>query len=135
MNKIITEDIYKIIDKERIKSALDNGNLNEATILLKYSSLSRQEFDNILLNHPSANKRSYDDIWVQILDLISIKVSVPQYNTWFVHTNGIINEDTLIVFCKNEFQRYFLVDQYQEFIEATVEEVTGIKYRVIFETE
>lgn len=73
MNRIYSLDTYKMIDRERIYAALDQGNRHDASISLKYSSLTRQEFADILHHHPSFNQKEgfEDEAWRQLLDVIS----------------------------------------------------------------
>jgi hypothetical protein len=47
LTEIINEEIYKRIDEERIMKAFEEGNYNDAFVLFKYSSLSREEFKTL----------------------------------------------------------------------------------------
>jgi hypothetical protein len=51
MKQIISEEIYKKIDEERIKKALEDGNRNDAFVLFKYSVLTKEEFSNLHQQH------------------------------------------------------------------------------------
>jgi hypothetical protein len=50
MSGIISEELYRKIDEERIKQALADGNCNDAYVLFKYSVLTKEEF-NMLQQH------------------------------------------------------------------------------------
>ncbi|MED4018488.1 hypothetical protein ACWE42_14970 [Sutcliffiella cohnii] len=52
MSEIVSKEIYKQIDEERIKMALEDGNFKEAFVLFKYSALTKEEFTKL---HQSSN--------------------------------------------------------------------------------
>lgn len=131
LNKEILPDI-KRIDRERIQAALDQGNRHDANILLKYSSLTRTEFNEILDQHPLHQEHKASEAWRNILDVISMNVAAPAFDTWFRYTDGIIQDDSLTIYCSNEFQRDWLDQHYRKIIEEAIEEVTGGKYTIVF---
>src|SRR5699024_7323473 len=118
MTEKIHDVVYKMIDKERITSALDLGNRYDANILFKYSSLTKDEFEELLQKHPlmQHQKPSYNQIWERVLAVISVNVAAPAFNTWFKDTYGNLTEDTLIVYCESAFQREWLNEQHKELI-------------------
>ena len=134
MNPKIIRELYSMIDRERIETALDQGNLNDASILFKYSSLTKQEFEAILNNHPSYRKKQISDnrVWHEILDVIFTKVSNESFDTWFKPTKAEIDDEILTIYCNNTFQRDWLEQRYKEIIEDTALDVTGEKYKVVF---
>lgn len=71
-----------------------------------------------------------DDPWNQILDLISMQVSRPAYESWFKPTKAQITEKSLIVYCKNEFQRDWLETTYQDLITSAAKKATGKELQV-----
>ncbi|AXI09168.1 hypothetical protein CUC15_09620 [Oceanobacillus zhaokaii] len=140
MKEDISEDIYKEIDEARILKALKDGNQKDALILFKYSSLSKEEFDKLLekINSESQLDRTQlqsSDIWNQVLNIISSKVSSPTYEAWFEKTKGGFLGDSLIIFSKNHFQRDWLEVQYQDLISDIVKQITGKVYKINILTE
>jgi len=53
MSENISEELYRKIDQERINQAFENRNWNEAFILFKYSSLTKDEFIEFQQRHPN----------------------------------------------------------------------------------
>jgi hypothetical protein len=44
-------DLYKVIDKERIIKALENGKRNDTLVLFEYSALTKEEFMKLKEKH------------------------------------------------------------------------------------
>lgn len=102
-----TAESYKPIEKQRIEQALINKDFNGAITLYKYSSLSKEEFIATVEPHLTRNKPNTmnhfqdfvdkevaaskktnadilkeDQIWKDVLQLISTKISMPSFDTW-----------------------------------------------------
>jgi len=91
----------------------DNGE-NGLSILI--SPISEENEIKIVANN---------DFWNQVLILISEKVSSDAYAAWFQHTEAMITDNTITVYCKNIFQRDWIRSQYQDLISTAAKEVTG----------
>lgn len=148
MTELMNDEIYKKIDEVRIKKALGEGNYNDALVLFNYSSLSKEEFNEIKASFSVPDKNEYvrnpkkgleitpeNESWIQILHIISNKISKPSFDTWIKGTKGIIEENKITVICNNEFQRDWLEERYRELISATAEEVLGKEYKIIFQVQ
>ncbi|PLR76709.1 hypothetical protein CU633_14215 [Bacillus sp. V3-13] len=72
--------------------------------------------------------------WNQVLSQIQQQISKPSYDTWLRNTSAMLqDDDVVIVFCKNEFQRDWLEERYRQEIFFTVKEVAGRTYEIEFE--
>ncbi|PIR75919.1 MAG: chromosomal replication initiator protein DnaA [Candidatus Magasanikbacteria bacterium CG_4_9_14_0_2_um_filter_42_11] len=76
------------------------------------------------------------EIWQSVLADFELKVSKPNFTTWFKHT-GIAKYDTgqVVICVPNAFTKSWLENKYHKDIIATIEKVTGkpikkIEYRV-----
>ncbi|HEO8420506.1 TPA: hypothetical protein VBX77_002532 [Yersinia enterocolitica] len=132
-----TAESYKPIEKQRIEHALVNKDFIGAITLYKYSSLSKEEFiatvEPILtknkpntMNHlqdfvdkeVAASKKTNadilkeDQIWKEVLQLISTQISMPSFETWLKNTTCSIENNLVTVYCENEFQRDWLEERY-----------------------
>ncbi|WP_090635350.1 HD domain-containing protein [Neobacillus massiliamazoniensis] len=73
------------------------------------------------------------ELWNQVLAKIQQNISKPSFDTWFAGTSAkYIDEDTIMVYSKNEFQSEWLKDRYKEEIFFAVKEVAGLTYDLEF---
>ena len=63
--------------------------------------------------------------WIQVLHLISQRISKPSFDTWLKDTTAEIKDDVVIVKTKNEFQADWLEERYKTIILESIKEVTG----------
>ncbi|TCW58049.1 DnaA-like protein [Bacillus thuringiensis] len=72
-------------------------------------------------------------IWNQIKDKIQETISRPSYETWIKETTARINENSLIIYFKNEFQQEWVEKSYKDLISHIAKELTGNTYELQFE--
>lgn len=70
--------------------------------------------------------------WIQVLHLISQRISKPSFETWLKDTTAEIKDDVVIVKTKNEFQADWLEERYKTIMLETLKEVTGQTMKVEF---
>lgn len=113
---------------EKIKRAVQDGQMEAAEYLFQYSDLSRNEFTEILqiYQRKDAIKQNpkrdgskngavdVDNIWDSILQVMETAISKPSFDTWFSNTEGNIEGSTLIVSSRNEFQQDWLHQRYEK---------------------
>lgn len=63
--------------------------------------------------------------WMQVLYLISQRISKPSFDTWLKDTTAEIKDDVVIIKTKNEFQADWLEERYKPIFLETIKEVTG----------
>lgn len=69
-------------------------------------------------------------IWPQILAEFAKEIPRPSFETWFVDTQGIVKENTLFIYTKNEFHRDWLDSRYKNHIEKVAEKIAGAPLKV-----
>lgn len=74
-------------------------------------------------------------IWTRIKERLKDEIEKQSYKTWIENTNAAIDDDVLIVYCDNEFQRDWLEKQYKDVIFHTVKIITGQTYEIYFEVQ
>lgn len=70
------------------------------------------------------------ELWEQVLQLISQKISKPSFDTWLAKTTAEIEDDVIFVTASNEFARDWLQERYKPLIFETVREVAGKTYDI-----
>ncbi|SEN98151.1 DnaA N-terminal domain-containing protein [Mesobacillus persicus] len=71
--------------------------------------------------------------WNQVLSEIQLVISKPSYDTWIKGTFAKrLDEDTIVVFSKNQFQSDWLEERYKDTIFHAVKAVTGRTYEIEF---
>ncbi|MCM3671523.1 hypothetical protein M3181_21420 [Mesobacillus maritimus] len=71
--------------------------------------------------------------WNQVLSEIQTVVSKPSYDTWIKGTLAkIVDEDTIVVLSKNEFQSDWLEGRYKDTIFHAVKSVAGRTFELEF---
>ena len=136
MSESVSKEIYKKIDKERIIQALNNENWNEAAILFKYSSLTKDEYNQIKIEQThlavqtetKENQQQY--IWQRILNEISKRIPAPSFETWFKYTKGEIVGDKFKILVNSSFQKDWLEEKYLNLISSLAEELLGEEYKI-----
>lgn len=82
----------------------------------------------------SSNLKDFE-LWNQVLLKLQQTLSKPSFDTWFSGTIAkLLDEDVILVLCKNEFQSDWLSERYKEEIFFTVEEVAGRTFELEFTT-
>lgn len=75
-------------------------------------------------------------IWTRIKERLKDEIEKQSYTTWIENTYAAFDdEDVLIVYCENEFQRDWLEKQYKDIIFHTVKIITGQTYEIYFEVQ
>ncbi|MGD6873760.1 DnaA N-terminal domain-containing protein [Sutcliffiella horikoshii] len=74
-------------------------------------------------------------IWTSVKERLREEMEKQSYKTWIENTLAAINEDDLIIYCDNEFQRDWLEKQYIDLIFHTVKVITGQTYEIYFEVK
>ncbi len=72
------------------------------------------------------------DLWTNVLDSISKKLSKPSFETWLAKTTAKIEDDVIIITAQNEFAVDWLEERYKVLIFETVREVAGQTYDIEF---
>jgi tRNA U54 and U55 pseudouridine synthase Pus10 len=71
--------------------------------------------------------------WNQVLDKIEQTISKPSFETWLNGTNAKqLDETTIIVFSKNEFQAGWLEQRFESLIIDALKEVSDITFKIEF---
>ena len=71
--------------------------------------------------------------WNQVLSEIQSVVSKPSYDTWIKGTLAkIVDEDTIVVLSKNEFQSDWLEERYKDTIFHAIKSVAGRTFELEF---
>ncbi len=143
--KVQMKEYFKQKNKERIEKAFLDHQDKAAEYIYKTSELTEKEFNEIKTRFSVPEKNDSvrkpkteeeinpkEDSWGKILDFISKKISKPSFDTWIKETEAIIEENKITVYAKNEFQRDWLEERYHNLISATVEELLGKEYKVVF---
>ncbi|WP_066372348.1 DnaA N-terminal domain-containing protein [Neobacillus fumarioli] len=87
-----------------------------------------------LMIENSSNLKDFE-LWNQVLLKLQQTLSKPSFDTWFSGTIAkLLDEDVMLVLCKNEFQSDWLSERYKEVIFFTVEEVAGRTFELEFAT-
>ena len=143
-----TAESYKPIEKQRIEQALVNKDFIGAITLYKYSSLSKEEFiatveplltknQSNTINHfqdfvdkeiafsnkTDADIIKEDEIWKDVLQLISTKIPKPSFDTWLKNTTCSLENNLATVYCGNEFQRDWLEERYASLMVECLKQV------------
>jgi hypothetical protein len=136
LSEIVSKEIYKKIDKERIIQALHNENWKDAAVLFKYSSLTKEEFNQIKIEqtHSAVQKEPKESqhqyIWERLLNEISKRIPAPSFETWFKNTKGGIVGDKINIFVSSSFQRDWLEERFLSLISSIAEELLGVEYKI-----
>jgi hypothetical protein len=132
----VSKEIYKKIDKNRIIKALNNENWNDAAVLFKYSSLTREEFNQIKIEQTNfavqkeTKETQHQYIWERLLNEISNRIPAPSFDTWFKNTKGGIAGDTIKIYVNSSFQRDWLEERFLNLISSVTEELLGKEYKI-----
>ena len=84
-------------------------------------------------NHRTSGQEESSTIWNKIKDKMQLTISRPSYETWVKETTARINENSLIIYFKNEFQQEWVKKSYKDLISQIAKEVTGNTYELQFE--
>ncbi len=71
--------------------------------------------------------------WDEVKKALRPKVAEKTFMTWIRNTNAIIDENKLIIFCKDAFHRDLLEGEYKNIISNTVQKITNEEYQIWFE--
>lgn len=74
-------------------------------------------------------------IWTRIKERLKDEIEKQSYKTWIENTYAAIDDDVLICYCDNEFQRDWLEKQYKDIIFHTVKIISGQTYEIHFEVQ
>lgn len=82
----------------------------------------------------SRRKRDLEpfELWLEVLNRITTKVSRQSFNTWFSNTTIEVEIETITVHAGTSFARKWLEHNAHTLISETVEEVTGKQYNIKF---
>ncbi len=72
-------------------------------------------------------------IWNQIKDKVQVTISRPSYETWIKETTASLNENSLTIYFKNEFQQEWVEKSYKDLILHIAKELTENTYELQFE--
>ncbi|RHW35090.1 hypothetical protein D1B32_00255 [Oceanobacillus profundus] len=94
----------------------------------KYAYSSWTETSN------SRQKRELEpfELWLEVLNRITTKVSLKSFDTWFSNTTIEMESETITVHAGTSFARKWLEHNAHTLISETVEEVTGKQYNIKF---
>jgi hypothetical protein len=111
--------------------------------LFKYSVLKIEEYEQIksilgLLSilkdaRKTAQAETLEteaDLWLKVLGQLSKQLSSASFETWFTDTIGEVTGNTMIIHCKNSFQRDWLEDRYEKSIGKSIQDLTGKTYKI-----
>ncbi|PFD64064.1 DnaA N-terminal domain-containing protein [Bacillus cereus] len=84
-------------------------------------------------NHRTSGQEESSTIWNKIKARMQLTISRPSYETWVKETTARINENSLIIYFKNEFQQEWVKKSYKDLISQIAKEVTGNTYELQFE--
>lgn len=73
------------------------------------------------------------EIWNRIKERLRDEISKQSFMTWIESTSADIDDDVLIIYCENEFNRNWLERQYKDLIFHTAKGITGETYELSFE--
>ncbi|QIW19328.1 DnaA N-terminal domain-containing protein [Bacillus thuringiensis] len=71
--------------------------------------------------------------WDEVKKALRPKVAEKTFMTWIRNTNATIDENKLIIFCKDAFHRDLLEGEYKNIISSTVQKITNEEYQIWFE--
>lgn len=71
--------------------------------------------------------------WGAVLEIIQEQISKPSFDTWLKNTTAkYLDDETIVVFADNQFQKDWLEDRYKEIIFFAVKRVLGTTYEIEF---
>lgn len=74
-----------------------------------------------------------EHIWQEVLQVVHGRVEATKYATWFAPLKPLSGAVGMMrIAVPNKFVRDWLVEHYHEFISATLQELTGVPYQVVF---
>jgi len=71
-----------------------------------------------------------DNVWRDVQDLISTKISKASYETWLKNTTAEIIENTAFIKAPNSFAKDWIESQYRSLITDCLSQVTGKNFEL-----
>ncbi|EOQ30776.1 DnaA N-terminal domain-containing protein [Bacillus cereus group sp. RP37] len=100
---------------------------------IELNAISIAQTHHVQNNHRTSGQEESSTIWNKIKDKMQLTISRPSYETWVKETTARINENSLIIYFKNEFQQEWVKKSYKDLISQIAKEVTGNTYELQFE--
>ncbi|MGZ9772721.1 DnaA N-terminal domain-containing protein [Bacillus toyonensis] len=100
---------------------------------IELNAISIVQTHHVQNNHRTSGQEESSTIWNKIKDKMQLTISRPSYETWVKETTARINENSLIIYFKNEFQQEWVKKSYKDLISQIAKEVTGNTYELQFE--
>lgn len=100
---------------------------------IELNAISIAQTHHVQNNHRTSGQEESSTIWNEIKDKMQLTISRPSYETWVKETTARINENSLIIYFKNEFQQEWVKKSYKDLISQIAKEVTGNTYELQFE--
>jgi chromosomal replication initiation ATPase DnaA len=73
------------------------------------------------------------EIWNRIKEQLRDEMTKHSFLTWIENTSADVDDDVLIIYSENEFNRDWLERQYKDLIFHTAKGITGETYELSFE--
>ncbi|EMI9089646.1 hypothetical protein QCQ57_004327 [Bacillus wiedmannii] len=96
---------------------------------IELNAISIAQTHHVQNNHRTSGQEESSTIW----NKMQLTISRPSYETWVKETTARINENSLIIYFKNEFQQEWVKKSYKDLISQIAKEVTGNTYELQFE--
>lgn len=84
-----------------------------------------QRNDTLLNNTLYLSQENMNEIWKRVLLIASRKINYHSFFVWLKPTSAILEDGTIIVYTKNQYQADWLMAKYHHFVKGVLEEVTG----------